>query len=99
MPEIIQKDLYTRIRFEIIEDFTALILLTDGVADPKFETDANLNKIEKWDELWYDLNGNNEDKIKVDFSKDNKQIADQLLEWLNFWSKGNHDDRTIAILF
>jgi hypothetical protein len=23
----------------------------------------------------------------------------QLLEWLNFWSTGNHDDRTIAILY
>jgi serine/threonine protein phosphatase PrpC len=99
MPEIIKKELYTRMRFEIIEDFTALILMTDGVTDPKFETDANLNKIEKWNEFWDDLNGNNEDKIKVDFSDDNKQVADQLLEWLNFWSKGNHDDRTIAILF
>jgi serine/threonine protein phosphatase PrpC len=99
MPEIIQKELYTRIRFEIVEDFTALVLMTDGITDPKFETDANLNKIEKWNELWDDLNGNNEDKIKVDFSDDNEQAADQLLEWLNFWSKGNHDDRTIAILF
>jgi serine/threonine protein phosphatase PrpC len=99
MPEIIQKELYTRMRFEIVEDFTALILMTDGVSDPKFETDANLNRIEKWNGLWEDLNGNNEDKAKVDFSDDNEQTADQLLEWLNFWSKGNHDDRTIAILF
>ncbi|MDR2410444.1 MAG: protein phosphatase 2C domain-containing protein [Bacteroidales bacterium] len=100
MPEIIKKELYIRMHFDIVEgDFTALILMTDGVTDSKFETDANLNKIEKWDELWDDLNGNNEDKIKVDFSDDNEQLSDQLLEWLNFWSKGNHDDRTIAILF
>jgi serine/threonine protein phosphatase PrpC len=99
MPEIILNDLYTRVRFEIVEDFTTLILMTDGVTDPKFETDANLNRIEKWNELWNDLNGNNEDKIKVDFSDDNEQVSDQLLEWLNFWSKGNHDDRTIVILF
>jgi serine/threonine protein phosphatase PrpC len=99
MPEIILNDLYTRVRFDVVEDFTALILMTDGVTDPKFETDANLNRIEKWNELWDDLNGNNEDKIKVDFSDDNEKAADQLLEWLNFWSKGNHDDRTIAILF
>jgi serine/threonine protein phosphatase PrpC len=88
-----------RTRFEIVENFTALILMTDGVTDPKFETDANLNRIEKWHALWDDLNGNNEDNAKVDFSDDNEQTADQLLKWLDFWSRGNHDDRTIAILF
>jgi serine/threonine protein phosphatase PrpC len=88
-----------RTRFEIVEDFTAIILMTDGVTDPKFETDANLNKIEKWNELWDDLNGKNEDNLKVDFADDNEKSAEQLLRWLDFWSKGNHDDRTIAILF
>lgn len=100
MPEIIQPiEIYKRLRFDIIPDFTALILMTDGVTDPKFETDANLNRIEKWHALWDDLNGNNEDKARVDFSDDNEQAAGQLLQWLDFWSKGNHDDRTIAILF
>jgi serine/threonine protein phosphatase PrpC len=97
MPEIFNDRV--RIRFEIVEDFTAVILMTDGVTDPKFETDANLNRIEKWHELWDDLNGNNEDNLKVDFSDDNEQVAEQLLKWLDFWSKGNHDDRTIVILF
>jgi serine/threonine protein phosphatase PrpC len=98
MPEIFS-DKRVRTRFVIVDDFTALMLMTDGVTDPKFETDANLNKIEKWHALWDDLNGNNEDKVRVDFSDDNEQAADQLLKWLDFWSKGNHDDRTIAILF
>jgi serine/threonine protein phosphatase PrpC len=88
-----------RTRFEVVEDFTAIILMTDGVTDPKFETDANLNRIEKWDELWDDLNGTNEDSLKVDFAARNEQTAEQLLKWLDFWSKGNHDDRTIAILY
>ena len=99
MPDIIKNELYSRMKFEIIEDFTAIILMTDGVTDPKFETDANLNRIEKWDTLWEDLNGNNEDNAKVDFSDNNEQSDEQLLKWLDFWSKGNHDDRTIAILF
>ncbi|MDR3340815.1 MAG: protein phosphatase 2C domain-containing protein [Candidatus Symbiothrix sp.] len=100
MPEIMQPtEIYRRLRFDIVPDFSALILMTDGVTDPKFETDANLNRIEKWHALWDDLNGNNEDKVKVDFSDDNEHSAGQLLEWLDFWSKGNHDDRTIAILF
>ena len=99
MPEIIKNEIYNRMKFDIVEDFTALILMTDGVTDPKFETDANLNRIEKWNELWDDLKGNNEDNVKVDFSDDNEQTAGQLLKWLDFWSRGNHDDRTIAILF
>ena len=99
MPEIIKNELYSRMKFEVVEDFTAIVLMTDGVTDPKFETDANLSRIEKWDALWEDLNGNNEDNAKVDFVDDNEQSAEQLLKWLDFWSKGNHDDRTIAILF
>ncbi len=99
MPDIIKNELYSRMKFEVVEDFTALILMSDGVTDPKFETDANLNRIEKWNELWQDLNGDNEDNAKVDFTDDNEQTANQLLKWLDFWSKGNHDDRTIAILF
>ncbi|MDR1666160.1 MAG: protein phosphatase 2C domain-containing protein [Bacteroidales bacterium] len=100
MQEVMQPtEIYRRLRFDIVDDFTALILMTDGITDPKFETDANLNKIEKWHALWDDLNGANEDNAKVDFADDNEQTADQLLQWLDFWSKGNHDDRTIAILF
>lgn len=94
MPEITQPaELYRRLRFDIVDDFTALILMTDGITDPKFETDANLLKIEKWNDLWNDLS------TEVDFSDNNEASADQLLKWLDFWSPGNHDDRTIAILF
>lgn len=94
MPEVTQPaELYRRLRFEIVEDFTALILMTDGITDPKFETDANLLKIEKWNGLWEDLSN------EVDFLDDNEGSAAQLLSWLDFWSPGNHDDRTIAILY
>lgn len=101
MPEIFSssESIYKRLRFDIVLDFTALILMTDGVTDPKFETDANLNRVEKWNELWEDLNGKNDENIKVEFTDDNEESAEQLLRWLDFWSRGNHDDRTIAILF
>ncbi len=88
-----------RVRFKIVEDFTALILMTDGITDPKFQTDNNLNRIEIWNELWADLNGNNKDNCKVDFTKTTKEVEAELLSWLDFWSPGNHDDRTIAILY
>ena len=35
----------------------------------------------------------------VDLSDDNEAAKEQLLNWLDFWSPGNHDDRTIAILY
>jgi serine/threonine protein phosphatase PrpC len=96
MPEIFtdSKAFYQRLRFKIYPDFTALMLMTDGVSDPKFETDANLQNPEKWDALWKDLADNG-----VELTDDNEKSQDQLLEWLNFWDRGNHDDRTIAILY
>lgn len=94
MSEITQPpELYRRLRFEIVEEFTALILMTDGITDPKFETDANLLRVEKWNELWNDLS------TEVNFSHDNEDSSEQLLNWLDFWAPGNHDDRTIAILY
>lgn len=96
MPEIFtdSKTFYQRLRFKIFPDFTALILMTDGVSDPKFETDANLQNPDKWDALWKDLAENG-----VELTDDNEKSQDQLLDWLNFWDRGNHDDRTIAILY
>ena len=96
MPEIFSdtNSFYQRLRFKIYPDFTALMLMTDGVSDPKFETDANLQNTEKWDALWNDLAENG-----VELSDDNEKSQEQLLKWLNFWDRGNHDDRTIAILY
>lgn len=96
MPEIFKDatSLYQRLRFRIVDDFTALFLMSDGVSDPKFETDANLNNPDKWDALWTDLKENG-----VELTDDNEETKNQLLAWLDFWSPGNHDDRTIAILY
>ena len=30
---------------------------------------------------------------------EDEAAKDQLLNWLNFWKPGEHDDRTIAILY
>ncbi len=100
MSDIFAEGAYAnRVRFKIVEDFTALILMTDGITDPKFQTDNNLNRIEMWNELWADLKGINKDNCKVDFSKPTEEVEAELLNWLDFWSPGNHDDRTIAILY
>ncbi|QHS62074.1 PP2C family serine/threonine-protein phosphatase [Chitinophaga agri] len=88
-----------RIRFKVVADFTALILMTDGITDPKFQTDGNLQKNEVWRQLWQDLNGANEDSADVKFAAAPAEVSERLLSWLDFWSPGNHDDRTIAILY
>jgi len=103
MPEIFRdKDVVAkRLRMAIVPDFTALFLMSDGVSDPMFETDKNLNDYAKWEDFYNNLkNGFPDDDIEgVDLSDDNESAQDQLLRWLDFWSPGNHDDRTIAILY
>jgi hypothetical protein len=83
------EELKKRINFAVANDFTAVVAMTDGITDPKFETDANFEKLEKWDQLWAEL----EPILYSDHP------AGELLNWLDFWSVGNHDDRTIAILY
>ncbi len=100
MPEIFQSDKFsTRFGFKLVDDFSYLMLMTDGIYDPKFVVEANLEKIEKWSEFLEDLKGENEDNCKVDFNKENAEIAHQLSTWMDFWNPGNHDDRTIAIIY
>jgi serine/threonine protein phosphatase PrpC len=85
--------LYGRIRYELVPDFDALILMTDGITDAWFQTDANLAKAEQWDALLTEIGA------IAPLRRDNPEVATQLLEWLNFWVKGEYDDRTLAILF
>lgn len=84
------EEIMQRLRFTVTDDFTSLVLMTDGVTDPEFETDNNLANLQKWDELW--------GKLKPMLA-DKDAAAAELLKWLDFWSPGNHDDRTIAMLY
>lgn len=95
--DVIQK----RLRMSIVKDMTALFLMSDGVSDPMFETDRNLGDYRHWAEFYSSLKtGFPDDEIPgVDFSDENPDVSKELLGWLDFWSPGNHDDRTIAILY
>ncbi|UUC44697.1 PP2C family serine/threonine-protein phosphatase [Flavobacterium cerinum] len=100
MPEILEAaDFESRVTIAQTNTMKALVLMTDGIYDPKFEVEANLENPEKWKNFFTDLNGNNPEEIRVDLfqNPENSEVA--LLEWMNFWSPGNHDDRTLAILF
>jgi len=81
----------SRVKIYLVNDFTALVLATDGVSDPYFKTDDALKSIEKWDEFWNLIS----DSVT---HEELESARSELLEWLDFWSKGNHDDRTIALL-
>ncbi len=85
-------DVYTRVSVQKVETMSALILATDGVTDAKFETEKQLASIADWDTLWAELEPiiSNEDLDKAE---------QDLIKWLNFWSPGNHDDRSIAISY
>ncbi|WP_413204210.1 protein phosphatase 2C domain-containing protein [Rhodospirillum sp. A1_3_36] len=87
------EDVVKRIFFDVREEFTAVTLMTDGISDPKFPTDVAFADPARWMDFW------NDDLTEaVNFSRENEDMERQILEWLDFWSPGNHDDRTIAVL-
>lgn len=91
--QVSQEALLRRLRFELVEDMTAFLLMTDGVSDPKFRSEAAMEQVQEWDQLWDDLEGG------VRLSSDEEGYETRLLEWLDFWAQGEYDDRTIAIIY
>lgn len=93
--------LFRRVRVEAMRDFTLLALMSDGVSDPMFETDSRLESPQVWAEFLAKLQeGFPADGIAgVTLADDAKAACGQMLQWLNFWSRGNHDDRTLVILY
>jgi hypothetical protein len=92
MPEMLNsaEEIFNRIKIYEVEDFKFLALMTDGISDAWFHTDANLFKKEKWEILWSEITKNQTPNEPL------SSIA--LLEWLDFWVKGEYDDRTIVIV-
>ena len=100
MPEIFQNEKFaTRFGFKLIPNFSYLVLMSDGIYDPKFSVEANLPNVENWKAFFADLQGQNNEKVGVELRVDNTEITQQLSQWMDFWSPGNHDDRTLAIVF
>lgn len=100
MSEIFNDNAYiNRIKYKIVDKSSKLVLMTDGITDAKFQTDSALDKIEVWNEVMADLAGKNDENNKVTLDENLKQAEVELLTWMDFWSPGNHDDRTIAILY
>jgi hypothetical protein len=100
MQDIFRQDNFaSRFGCRIVDDFSFLFLMTDGIYDPKFVVEANLEKPEQWNAFIDDLQGNNPDQAAVRLEPGNTAITGQLSTWMDFWSPGNHDDRTLVIIF
>ena len=83
-----------RIKMHVCGRPAAIMLMTDGVSDPKFASDTEMESAHAWLSLFKELKDN---RIITDSDPADDE-AQRLLEWLDFWSPGNHDDRTIVIL-
>ena len=82
------KKISSRVRINISNN-PLVILMTDGVSDPKFPNDNALKESELWQTL---IN----DELKEILIKENPEK--ELEEYLKFWSEGEHDDRTLALI-
>lgn len=87
-----QTDIDKRIVFDAQDEFGTLLLMTDGISDPMFNSDDELQDRKAWDKLWFE-------QIKGLLSQDTANSASRMLSWMDFWSPGNHDDRTLAVLY
>ena len=81
-------EISNRLKLKYLNDYQQLILMTDGVSDPFFETDNELLDDNKWILFIQKINN----LINA------KNPDEKLEEWLDFFSQGHHDDRTIAVL-
>lgn len=68
--------------------------MTDGVSDPLFEAYNDQISIPPYNALWKDLTNPGETNLLNE-----EAPHERILDWLDFWSPGNNDDRTIAILY
>ena len=82
-----------RLKHATPERFTAIALMSDGITDPKLPTDKAFADPAAWTGLWQD-----DLTAQVDFAASDADIEAGFLAWLDFWSPGNHDDRTLAVL-
>lgn len=111
--ELTEERIKQRIHMEVLDDFTALFMMTDGITDPFFEAEIDLEKFDVWDKFINEtlVKGLPDNKEQIHpgpriigdgIPSDNKAWADDkaraLLEWMRFYVDGHHDDRTMLIV-
>lgn len=78
-----EDNLASRFQMFVIQEFAGALVMTDGISDPIFPSEASYSDPTKWSALWVELQPALSD-------------SEALLEWTNFLSPGNHDDRTLV---
>jgi hypothetical protein len=86
-PDVVSR----RLRYSIVPSFSYFALMTDGISDPKFDAETKLRSAEMWRTFTADLATATQGAPLSDMTET------QLLDWLQFWSPGNHDDRTLLL--
>lgn len=83
--------LLARAQVDFFEDFRFLAVMTDGITDPIFQNDAAFQSADAWEDFVKRL------PSEVNIEALAPGMEEALLQWLNFPSPGNHDDRTIIL--
>ena len=83
--------LYQRAKVKVFSSLDALILATDGVTDPKFDSDNDMHDGQQWWSLFAEL-------APALPEPSDEAARDPLQEYLAFFMERHHDDRTIAVL-
>jgi hypothetical protein len=84
-------EIYNRTNFRLFKDkVEAIMLMSDGISDPKFGTDNNLENSDMWLKLWEELK-----PVIVNEEVKEKEVV----KWMDFHEKGEYDDRTLTILY
>ncbi|MES2922749.1 MAG: PP2C family serine/threonine-protein phosphatase [Verrucomicrobiota bacterium] len=80
-----------RIQTAVVSQFDALLLVTDGISDPRFESESALADPAAWSALWSEL------AIPLAGTGTPEAAAAAILKWMEFHSPGHHDDRTLVL--
>jgi serine/threonine protein phosphatase PrpC len=93
----------SRVFYSFPDDFEALILASDGITDPFFPSEDSILSPDTWRTFWTGIlregsDGNPGCPELFDDGAPPELKSAKLLDWLNFWKQGEHDDRTILIV-
>lgn len=80
-----------RISVAVVADFQALVLATDGITDPRFDSETAIADPQVWTALWQEI------QAEIAPADSRETAAAALLAWMNFHSPGHHDDRTLVL--
>ncbi len=78
-----EENLEKRFHLAQTQESAGALAMTDGITDPKFPSDATFADATQWGALWAEL-------------QSALTSSEALLDWMNFFSPGNHDDRTLV---